>query len=217
MSAKLTIAFLSQKGGVGKSTLARLVATEFATQNWTVKIIDLNLKQKTSVEWAAVRELNGVEPTVEAQAFGTAKAALTQTYDLLVFDGKPESEGETLAAAKAANLVVIPTGTSVDDLMPQLALAEEMVPRGIERRKIFFVINKTLNSDTTLAIAKEQIERKGFAYAKTDIPLKTSYETAQNTGRSISETKIPSLNERASSLAAEIGQRALEVIGAKAA
>lgn len=218
MSAKLIVSFLSQKGGVGKSTLARLLATEFAQEGWTVKIVDLNLKQKTSVEWAATREVNGVQPTIEAQALGTVKAALAQTYDLIVFDGKPESEGETLLAAKASNLVVIPTGTSVDDLRPQIMLAEEMCgPRGVERSKIFFVINKTLASDGNLQFARDRIAERGFSCAINDIPLKASYESAQNTGRSIAETKVTTLNRGAKKLAAEIGAQAVKVMGARAA
>lgn len=218
MSAKLIVSFLSQKGGVGKSTLARLLATEFAHEGWSVKIVDLNLKQKTSVEWAATREVNGVEPIIEAQALGTVKTALAQDYDLIVFDGKPESEGETLAAAKASNLVVIPTGTSVDDLRPQIMLAEEMSgPRGVERSKILFVINKTLASDGNLQFARDRIAERGFSCAEIDIPLKASYETAQNTGRSIAETKVTTLNRMAKKLAAEIGSHALKVMGARAA
>lgn len=217
MSARLIIACLSQKGGVGKSTLARLIATEFATQHWKVKIADLNLKQKTSVDWAATREMNGVEPAVEAQAFGTVKTALAQEYDLIVFDGKPESEGETLAAAKASDLIIIPTGTSYDDLGPQIGLAEEMIPRGIEKKRILFVINKTTGSEANFAFAKNAITVRGFNMADTDIPMKTSYEQAQNLGRSISETTYGKLNERASYLAAEIAKRAVELLGARAA
>jgi chromosome partitioning protein len=36
------IGFISQKGGVGKSTLARLVAREYASGGWNVKIADLD-------------------------------------------------------------------------------------------------------------------------------------------------------------------------------
>src|SRR5215467_13387540 len=38
----IIIGVVSQKGGVGKSTIARLVAREFAAQGWQVKIGDLD-------------------------------------------------------------------------------------------------------------------------------------------------------------------------------
>src|SRR6476620_2530974 len=45
------IAFVSQKGGVGKSTLARALAREAANSGLAVKIADLDTQQGTSVDW----------------------------------------------------------------------------------------------------------------------------------------------------------------------
>lgn len=81
MPATLIVSCLSQKGGVGKSTLARLVATAYATHHWRVKIADLNVKQKTSVDWSAVRMTNGIEPEVTAEAFMRAKPARQKCTD----------------------------------------------------------------------------------------------------------------------------------------
>lgn len=39
----LIIGCISQKGGVGKSTLARLIAREYANSGWNVKIADLDI------------------------------------------------------------------------------------------------------------------------------------------------------------------------------
>ncbi len=49
----IIIGAVSQKGGVGKSTIARLVAREFAAQDWAVKIADLALR---FAAWAIARE-----------------------------------------------------------------------------------------------------------------------------------------------------------------
>lgn len=204
MSATLVVACLSQKGGVGKSTLTRLIATAYATHHYRVKIADLNLKQKTSVDWAAVRLTNGIEPEVGAEPFARVKTALEQDYDLIVFDGKPDSEGETLEAAKAAHAIIIPTGPSVDDLKPQIQLAAEMIARGIERKRILFVINKTTDSAQNIQFAKDNIQAAGFQVATHDIPMKTGYQLAQNIGRSISETNYLKLNEKADLLTAEV-------------
>jgi chromosome partitioning protein len=50
------IGSLAQKGGVGKSTLARLIARTYANGDWRVKIADFNTKQRTSVDWVAERQ-----------------------------------------------------------------------------------------------------------------------------------------------------------------
>ena len=44
------IAILSQKGGGGKSTLARCLAVELTRQKFKVLLLDLDIKQKTSQE-----------------------------------------------------------------------------------------------------------------------------------------------------------------------
>ena len=49
------IAFVSQKGGVGKSTLACALAREAAASGLKVKIADLDPDQATIVDWHKVR------------------------------------------------------------------------------------------------------------------------------------------------------------------
>ena len=58
------IAFVSQKGGVGKSTLSRAVAREAAASGLNVKVADLDTQQGTTVAWHRRRLDAGIEPTV---------------------------------------------------------------------------------------------------------------------------------------------------------
>ena len=51
----LIIACVSQKGGTGKSTPARLLAREYANAGWMVKIADLDISQGTSFNWQSRR------------------------------------------------------------------------------------------------------------------------------------------------------------------
>jgi cellulose biosynthesis protein BcsQ len=50
VKAPKIIACLSQKGGGGKSTLARVLATELTKQKSKVLLVDLDIQQKTSQE-----------------------------------------------------------------------------------------------------------------------------------------------------------------------
>ncbi len=61
--------FVGQKGGVGKSTLARVLAVAVARAQHKVLIGDFDLEQLTCVEWSALRMRNGLEPEIEARAF----------------------------------------------------------------------------------------------------------------------------------------------------
>jgi chromosome partitioning protein len=72
------IAILSQKGGVGKSTLARLIAREYANAGWKVKIADLDVSQGTSFNWHGRRLQTEIEPVIAVGRFG-AVAARTLT------------------------------------------------------------------------------------------------------------------------------------------
>ncbi len=69
----LVVGMVSQKGGVGKSTLARLVAREYALAGWTVKIADLDVSQGTSFNWQSRRLQAGIEPVIAVERFGTVE------------------------------------------------------------------------------------------------------------------------------------------------
>ena len=58
----IVVSAISQKGGVGKSAVARLVAREYAASGWAVRVADFDLKQMTTTEWAARRLAAGIEP-----------------------------------------------------------------------------------------------------------------------------------------------------------
>jgi chromosome partitioning protein len=201
------ISCLSQKGGVGKSTLSRLVARTFASNGWSVKICDFNTRQLTSVDWVAMRMQAGIEPAIDAQPMTSIKRLNKEPYDMLVIDGAPDSDQNSLEAARISHLVVIPTGVTVDDLKPQVGFANELVHKGVPREKLLFVLNKTGISDVPVREATQFLRAQGFLVADTDISTKDGYQIAQNSGHAITETKYPSLNQRADALATEIGAR----------
>lgn len=49
------IGMVSQKGGVGKSTLARMMVREFVEGGMRAKIADLDTQQQTCTNWAGRR------------------------------------------------------------------------------------------------------------------------------------------------------------------
>ena len=84
----LVISCVAQKGGVGKSTMSRLIAREYAANDWSVKIADMDLQQGTSYRWHQRRLMSGTEPTLSVEQFRDVNKALkaTAAADLLVFD-----------------------------------------------------------------------------------------------------------------------------------
>ncbi|KAA5604409.1 ParA family protein [Roseospira marina] len=203
----LVFASISQKGGVGKSTIARLLATVYAGAGWEIKVADLNLTQKTIINWLADRLQAGVQPEIAAEPFGSVKKALKQAshYDAMIFDGAPDSHQSTLEIAKAADVIFVPSGVTKDDLVPQVLLANELVDvHKIKRDRIMFVLNKALDSQVSVDEARGFIERAVYTCAKTALPARTGYQRAQNAGRSVIETEFPTLNQTADALAQEM-------------
>ena len=213
--AELIISCLSQKGGVGKSTLARLIARTYAVSGWTVKIADFNTKQLTSVRWTTMRSEAGIEPVIMAEPFTQPSALRRDRADLVVADGRPDSDQSSLGIAQASDLIIIPTGLPLDDLEPQLAFAMELVDKGIPKHKIAFVLNKITESKAAVDAAREYLSSAtNFFIAEQEIASKISYQRAQNHGYALSEvpTHVGNLEEVADKLAAELVDR-IQLIG----
>jgi hypothetical protein len=69
----VSIGICSQKGGVGKSTLARLIAREYASAKWNVKIADLDIGQGNSFNWQSRRLQHDIKPVIAVERFGTVE------------------------------------------------------------------------------------------------------------------------------------------------
>jgi chromosome partitioning protein len=195
------IAFVSQKGGVGKSTLSRALAREAAQGGLRVKLADLDTQQGTSVDWHRTRLDAGLEPIVSVEAFGTARQALdvASQYDILILDGPARTSAATLDIAKAANLVVQPTGASLDDLRPAVREFHALVKSGIPRERLTFALNR-IGTDKEETDARAYLAEAGYSVLDGYLSERPAYRLAQNTGRSITETQYAALNARADAL-----------------
>lgn len=56
---------------------------------------------------------------------------------LLIIDGRPAAETTSLDVADESDLVIIATGTTIDDLEPSLELARELIKKALIRRKLY--------------------------------------------------------------------------------
>lgn len=207
------IGMVSQKGGAGKSTLARLFARELAKDGFSVKIADLDTQQTTCADWAADRAEKGVEPEIQVQAFGNLKTALREArqFDAYILDGRPHSSQQTFEIAQAANLVVIPSGQTKDDLRPAVKLAHSLVDQNIPVERIAFALVKTTNSDAELTAARSFLAQTDYMTLDGFLPVSTAYGIAHDAGRTVTETTHRSLNEKAERLAQAIVDRLANV------
>src|SRR5580658_4472238 len=112
MAKRQIIGVLSQKGGVGKSTLCQLIAREAAAAGKHAKILDFDVKQMTSTDWVRARLDRDVEPSIEAEPTKNIGKALKHSkgYDIILLDGAPGSPKRTAELMPACDLVILPTG-----------------------------------------------------------------------------------------------------------
>jgi len=195
------IAFVSQKGGVGKSTLARALAREAVMGGLKTKIADLDTQQGTSVDWHRTRLNAGIEPAVSAEAFATAEQALkaAEHFDLLIIDGPARTSKGTLDIARMADLVVQPTGASVDDLRPAVREFHALIKEGVPKDKLAFALNR-IGTATEEAEARTYVAEAGYATLDGCLLERPAYRKAQNSGHAVTETSYAGLNAKADAL-----------------
>ena len=203
------IGLVSQKGGVGKSTLARMMARELVAGGLRAKIADLDTQQQTCTHWAGRRAEAGVIPELQVQGYASLATALEEAprFDALVLDGKPNASDQTTEIARASDLVVIPTGQTVDDLHPGVLLAHSLRRKGVAPERIAFALVKTTASERETGAARVYLEEAGYAALPGELPVSTAYGSASDGGRAVTETSFPTLNERAARLAQGVVDR----------
>lgn len=195
------VAFVSQKGGVGKSTLARALAREAAASGLAVKVADLDPDQATIVDWHRVRTQRGIEPSISVELFRTPAQAMAvgAQYDLLVIDGPAKASLSTTDIARRADLVVQPTGPARDDLNPAIRVFHGLAKEGVPLARLVFALNH-IGTDSEADAARLYIEEAGYVALPGFLPERPAYRQAQNEGLAVTETRFTSLKGRADAL-----------------
>lgn len=200
------IGMVSQKGGVGKSTLARLLAREAAAAGMSVKIADLDHQQSTSYHWQMRRKENGLTPEVRVEVFTDVRSALREAdlFDIYILDGAPHASADTKEIAKKADLLVIPSGGTLDDLHPSVLMGHDLVKNGISRDRFVFALCKVSDSEKEIAEARQYLEDASYRVLAGEIPFRTGFGKALDQGKAITETHFRKLAKRADLMAQSI-------------
>jgi chromosome partitioning protein len=197
----VSVGFVSQKGGTGKSTLARALGAVVAAAGLKVRIADLDPQQKTVLEWEKLRQQNATVPALAVEGFENAADAIAsaEADELLIIDAPAHANRGTLEIAQAATLIVQPSSASIDDLRPAVLLFHELVDAGIPRERLVVALCRILT------VAEEELARGYLAKAGYDvlpgyIPERAAYREAHNRGHAVTETAHKALNDRVEEL-----------------
>ena len=116
-----TLAIISQKGGVGKTTLATCLAVAAESDGKRTAIFDLD-PQATASFWKDIRE-NETPAVASIHAIrlqSMQKAARETGADLVIIDGAAVARDVAFEAAKVADFIFVPTKAAVFDTMRHL-------------------------------------------------------------------------------------------------
>jgi chromosome partitioning protein len=187
-----TWAFVSQKGGSGKSTLCTQLATYAEQQGEIVCIVDLD-PQTNAVLWSQIRGTK--EPMVLAAAVEKLSdilaAAETLGVTLVMIDTPSKVDHAPLAAIRAADLIIAPTRASLFDLAA-LSDTVRLLRTAGKLEAAVGVINcvPSAKEAATVAHASLALERIGLAIAPAHVCERPPFESAVEVGKGVTE-KVP--------------------------
>jgi len=198
------VAFVSQKGGVGKSTLARSLAVVDVEVGLRVRLADLDPQRRTLVRWACAREQSRVAPAVEVTAIDSARVALSngRDVDLLVLDLPGQLDNSFVEVAAGAQLIVQPTSPSIDDLHPALLVFDALKRVQAPPERMAFALCRVLG-EREAETTRDYLRGRGYTVLRSAIH-----------GRALSETRQQSLNTAAREMMLDLLDRALSATAA---
>lgn len=175
------VAIVSQKGGVGKSTLAVHLAAAAEASGLTSVVLDLD-QQASAAGWKDSREaetpvVTAIPHTRLRQGLETAKSG---GADFVVIDTAPHAEAASLAAARAADLVLIPSRPGIFDLR---AIGSTVEMLKLAEKPAYVVLNTMPpRASQLLSDAKEAVAVHGIPLAPVVLHQRAPFSHALTMG-----------------------------------
>ncbi|WP_072377361.1 ParA family protein [Hyphomicrobium sp. NDB2Meth4] len=191
----VVVAFVSRKGGVGKSTLARALATVAARRGLITTLADLDATHQTSTRWQHLREREGAYPPLAVQRYGNVDSAITREgdCDLLIVDAPSNTPELTGEIASVAHFTVQPAGSSFDDLQPAMELFYELRAGGVPKSRLHIALSRLLDPAEEEA-ARAYVEVADFSLLPGAVVERARYREAHNQGLAFIECAGEPLN-----------------------
>ncbi|NJL91053.1 MAG: AAA family ATPase [Coleofasciculaceae cyanobacterium SM2_1_6] len=180
-----TISVISQKGGAGKTTLGLHLGVAATYAKKSVAIIDLD-PQASAATWGDSRENDrpSVVSTQSSRLDKVLEAAKTAGADLVVIDTAPHSESSSLAAARAADLILIPCRPSILDIR---AIGITIDLAKLAGKPAVIVFNSVPPRGSILSEAKTAVQSYGVEVCPVSIVQRATFSHALTGGLTAQE------------------------------
>lgn len=180
-----TLAIISQKGGVGKTTLATALAVAAEANGRHAAVFDLD-PQASAAFWHDTRQSE--EPAVvsipPSRLQHVLKAAAESGCDLAIIDAPPFAKDIAYEAAQHADFILIPTRPAILDVMAMTRTLE--LVRHYDRPAAV-VLTFCPAQGREIADTEEAVRQMGAVLAPVRIHNRVAYSRAQQTGLTAQE------------------------------
>lgn len=181
-----TIALLSQKGGTGKTTLCVHLAVAAELAGKSAVVLDLD-PQASSAGWKDNRAAESpvVVSLQHSRLVPTLKASQESGAKFAFIDSAPHSDQVAMAAAEAADLILIPCRAGILDIR---AIAMTAKIAKIAGKPAFVVLNALPpQSGTMVEDAKAAVGVHGLKLAPVNIHQRAAFAHSLIDGRTALE------------------------------
>lgn len=189
----MIIAFVSQRGGVGKTTLALHVAGELARRGERVTVIDAD-PQESALGWAVARAWN--ERARRFAVIGLAHETLplevpdiARANDYVIIDGPPRTPALTHSVLVAADQVVIPVQPGPFDVWTRHQIVElvKEVQLFKPRLTAAFVVNRVILGTVIARAMAKPLSRTEIGRLSVEIRQRVLFAESLSRGLLVSE------------------------------
>ena len=182
-----TVSVVAQKGGTGKTTLCLAVACAAVRDGLVAAVVDLD-PQATAASWGDRRaaKLPVVLPAQPPRLARVLDAAAGQGVDLAVVDTAPRVEQSAVAAARAADLVVVPCRPAVYDL-ETVAATLDLVRAVAPDTRFLCVLNGVPPRGPRQPQARRLLDDLGVPVCAASLGLRAAVDYAAAVGASAQE------------------------------
>ena len=182
-----TVSVVAQKGGTGKTTLCLAIACAAVHDGLAAAVVDLD-PQATAASWGDRRERD-LPVVLTAQPPRLARvleAAASQGIDLAVVDTAPRVEQSAVAAARAADLVVVPCRPAVYDL-ETVAATVDVIRAVAPDTRFLCVLNGVPPRGPRQPQARRLLDDMGVPVCAASLGLRAAVDYAAAAGASAQE------------------------------
>ena len=184
-----TIAVVNQKGGSGKSTLAQCLAVAAYLDDKGVAILDID-PQGSAYKWAQRRKEKDPNPVVKsvtpANHEDEWQSMKNADADLVIFDTPARLSDHTIGPIELADLVIIPTKTTMKDL-ERVKATYDLIQKTSDRARTFIVVNQTRPQAGRLDEPMKYLTTRGFAVCPYSLGYRVAFEDADEDGKTPQE------------------------------